>query len=151
MRTANGLDLHSPSFEKMEDEAFRVIDKFIDDNIDKVKLTVMRAEGAGIGDDPQELESIADELAYFIFSNLKFDPQYIDRFIKFHVNERTLPDYINQYLDSLKVARPVTLGSLKPVEVVDVLRKIATAIDNSENPSCEMVVHDLNQVLNSLR
>lgn len=149
MRTANGMDLHSPAFEDMENHAFEIIDRFIDENISKVKLLVMRTEKEGITD--EEVEEVADELAKFIFSNVNnFDPDHIDRFIKFYINERTLPNYINKYLDYLDEQR-IRGASVKPVQVVEELRLIAAAIDRSNNPSIELVVQDLHRILASIR
>lgn len=123
-------DLNTPAFEELENKTFVIIDSFVDQ-----KLGV---------NDPK-----SDEMSHFLFENLSFDPESVNRFLAFHLNERYLSDVVSDYLDYLE-GKKFAVAS-KPSQIVEKIRLIASAIENSKNPSRSLVAADLQKVLSLLK
>lgn len=87
---------------------------------------------------PDEATKMTESLIDFVYSDIDLDPNHLQRFVDFYVNDVRLSDAFDEFLDGF---------SEDVAQVATSLKTIANSVQASEKPQKDKVVKDLKAII----
>lgn len=93
----------------------------------------------------EKVEGLVDNLGDHIYQDIELDPNHLNRFIGFYVNDKKMQDLVEEIMSEIPRAASVT-----PNQVSARLRGIAGSIAVADSPQADVVVAHLRELLAAL-
>jgi polyhydroxyalkanoate synthesis regulator phasin len=126
-------------------EAFdNKIVKYIDSHRSQIKSDFEAKAKRDVSE--EELDSLFRNLGDLIYDNIELDPNQLERFVNFYVNDQKLGDMVDDVVDDIATHESI----YSPNKISTALRGIANKIDASQKPSVTLVIDDLRRILSAV-
>jgi hypothetical protein len=166
-KTADDINVHNDAGEQFESYAHEAIDTYINSEGGTERLKHILNQVVGLKKhakpgqeisvipvlDESDVENVfMNELSDYVFEEVILDSGHTKRFFDFYLKSQG-QDIVNKFIDEYEHGQ---LGKfdgerISSNKVATMLNQIASAIENSKNPSRSLVASDLQRVLRLLK